>query len=56
MEEDLFRTGDERRSAVALLEHLKRNIGHSQAREWEARFRELVDPPKPPGEQAGTEG
>lgn len=48
MEEDLFRAGDERRAAVALLEHLKRNIGHSQAREWEARFRELVDPQEKP--------
>lgn len=44
MEEDLFKAGDEQRAAVALLEHLKKNIGHSQAREWEARFRELVDP------------
>lgn len=43
-EEDLFRAGDERRAAVKLLEHLERYIGHSQARDWEARFRELINP------------
>lgn len=47
MEEDLFRSGDERRAALALLKHLEQHIGHSQARGWEARFRELVDPPAP---------
>jgi hypothetical protein len=46
MEEDLFKAGDEQRAALALLEHLQKNIGHSQARQWEARFRELVDPVK----------
>ncbi len=56
-EEDLFKAGDERKSAVTLLDHLKRHIGHSKARDWEARFRELVDPTaKPSTEQAGLDG
>lgn len=45
MEEDLFKAGDEKRAAVALLKHLETYIQHSQARDWEARFRLLVDPP-----------
>jgi hypothetical protein len=43
-EEDLFGAGDERRAAVNLLKHLEQHLGHSRARDWEARFRELVSP------------
>ncbi|BCX47902.1 hypothetical protein HAHE_18100 [Haloferula helveola] len=43
-EEDLFKQGDQQTAAVAMLTHLKNHIGHSHARDWEARFRELVEP------------
>ena len=44
MEEDLFKLGDQKRAAINLLDHLKEYIQHSQARDWEARFRQLVAP------------
>ena len=46
---DLFRAGDERRSAVNLLKHLEKNLSHPQARAWEDEFRQLISPKKPEG-------
>lgn len=46
MEEDLFKSGDQKRAAVRMLEHLETNITHPKAREWAERFRGLVDPAK----------
>ncbi len=49
MEEDLFQSGDQKRAALRMLEHLEANITHAKAREWADRFRALVDPTKTPG-------
>jgi hypothetical protein len=46
MEEDLYKAGDQRRSALNMLEHIEANLTHAKAREWGDRFRALIDPPK----------
>lgn len=46
MEEDLYKAGDQRRSALNMLEHIETNLTHAKAREWGDRFRALIDPPK----------
>ena len=45
MEADLFAAGDERVAAINMLKHLQDNLTHTDARDWEAQFRELVNPP-----------
>lgn len=50
MEADLFQTGDERVAAINMLKHLQANLTHTDAREWEAQFRELVSPSEPASE------
>lgn len=56
MEEDIYKSGDQKGAAVAMLQHLEKNITHPKAREWADRFRALVDPPKEGGaETAGKE-
>lgn len=54
MEEDLFKAGDQKAAALKMLEHLRDNISHTNARDWEARFRELVDPQAGPGTPPGA--
>jgi hypothetical protein len=51
MEEDLFRVGDQRQAALSMLKLLAEHITHPQARDWEQRFRDLIDPKQ----SAGTE-
>ena len=46
MEEDVFEAGDQRGAALQMLKHLETYLGHPDAREWESRFRELVNPPE----------
>lgn len=43
MHVDLFRSGDEKDSAVAMLEHLKANISHPESANWIKQFKELVN-------------
>jgi hypothetical protein len=43
--------GDQKRAALALLELLAENLSSSRAREWEASFRQLIDPPAQPTEE-----
>jgi hypothetical protein len=51
MEVDIFRNGDERNSAVRMLTHLEKNLGHKSARKWAAELTELLNnkdaPPAP---------
>lgn len=44
MEVDLFRSGDERASAMRMLAHIDKNIAHPRAREWGQQFKELLNP------------
>lgn len=44
MEEYLYEAGDQKRAAMNMLAHLAANISHPNARDWENRFRALVDP------------
>lgn len=46
MEEDLYKSGDQKNSAVAMLKHIEQHITHPKAREWADRFRALIEPPK----------
>lgn len=46
MELDLFKSGDQKRSAVKMLEHIEGHITHPKARDWGQQFRTLIDPPK----------
>lgn len=41
---DLFNAGDQRVAAIKLFKHLEANLSHSDARNWEAQFRELISP------------
>ena len=54
MEEDLFQAGDQKNAALRMLEHLRENIAHSNARDWESRFRALVDPEPQPDSAPGA--
>lgn len=47
MEADLFAAGDERVAALNMLKHLEDYLTHTDARDWESQFRELVSPTKP---------
>jgi hypothetical protein len=42
MEMDLFRHGDERNSALRMLAHLEKNLGHKSARKWATEFAMLL--------------
>jgi hypothetical protein len=46
MEEDLYKSGDQKRAAVNMLAHIEAHLTHAKAREWAERFRNLIDPPK----------
>ncbi len=46
MEEDLYKSGDQKRSALNMLEHLETHLNHPKVREWAERFRTLIDPAK----------
>jgi len=46
MEEDLYKSGDQKNAAVAMLKHIEQHITHPKAREWADRFRALIEPPK----------
>lgn len=46
MEEDLYKSGDQKRAAVNMLEHLEANLNHPKVRDWAERFRNLIDPAK----------
>lgn len=46
-EADLFQSGDERVAAINMFKHLEANLSHSDARDWEAQFRELINPTEP---------
>jgi hypothetical protein len=48
MEVDLFKSGDQKRSALKMMEHIENHITHPKAREWGQQFRTLIDPPKTP--------
>lgn len=55
MEMDLFRSGDETASAMRMLQHLEKHIGHRSAREWGEEFQDLLRPksnPYPPAKPA----
>ncbi|MEP4077726.1 hypothetical protein [Haloferula sp.] len=52
-EEHLFKAGDEKTAAVKMLQHVRDNISHPKARDWESRFRALVTP-KNDAETAGN--
>lgn len=41
---DLFKAGDQRAAAIRMFKHLEGNLSHSDARDWEAQFRELISP------------
>ncbi len=49
MEEDLYKSGDQKAAALRMLEHLEKYIGHPKARDWAERFRGLIEPPKAGG-------
>jgi hypothetical protein len=42
MEMDLFRHGDERNSALRMLAHLEKHLGHKSARTWATEFTALL--------------
>lgn len=46
MEEDLYKSGDQKKAALNMLEHIESHLTHAKAREWGDRFRALIDPPK----------
>jgi hypothetical protein len=46
MEEDLYKSGDQKHSAINMLEHLEANLAHPKVRDWAERFRNLIDPAK----------
>ncbi|WP_193210850.1 hypothetical protein [Luteolibacter marinus] len=46
MEVDLYKAGDQKRSALNMLDHIEQNLAHAKARDWADQFRNLVDPPK----------
>jgi len=48
MEEDLYKSGDQKRAALRMLEHIEKHASHAKAREWGGRFRTLIDPAKAP--------
>jgi len=54
MEVDLFRSGDERASAMRMLAHIDKNIAHPRAREWGQQFKELLNPTRPTAAVGGT--
>ena len=43
MEIDLFRSGDQRGSALRMLEHLKKNLTHKSAPTWIVQFTSLIE-------------
>ena len=49
MEEDLYRSGDQKGAAVRMLEHIEKHLAHPKAREWAERFKALIDPGKEAG-------
>lgn len=51
MEEDLYKSGDQKNAAVAMLKHIEENITHPKAREWAERFRNLIEPQKEAGKE-----
>ena len=48
MEVDLYKTGDQKRAAIAMLEHLNEHVSHPKARDWATSFRQLIGPAKGP--------
>jgi hypothetical protein len=46
MELDLFKSGDQKRSALRMLEHIETHVTHPKARDWGQQFRTLIEPPK----------
>jgi len=46
MELDLFRNGDERASAIRMLDHIEKHITHASARDWGQQFQTLLSQPK----------
>jgi hypothetical protein len=56
MEEDLYKSGDQKRAAVNMLAHIEAHLTHPKARDWAERFRVLIDPPKTEAETAEKAG
>jgi hypothetical protein len=62
MEEDLYKSGDQRGAALRMLDHLDKYLSHSKAETWTARFVKLLSarpelaapPPEPPTNPDGT--
>ena len=53
MEVDCFRAGDEKASALHMLDHLADHLGHKLAPKWIEEFQKLVkgqNPKRPPAE------
>ena len=46
MELDLYKAGDQKRSAVRMLEHIKTYVTHPKARDWGTQLRSLIEPAK----------
>ncbi|WP_035611129.1 hypothetical protein [Haloferula sp. BvORR071] len=46
MEMDLYKSGDQKRSALKMLEHIEAHVTHPKARDWGQQFRGLIEPPK----------
>ena len=55
MELDLFRSGDQKRSALKMLDHIESHVTHPKARDWGQQFRALIEPPKTVEEPATPE-
>jgi hypothetical protein len=44
-EMDLFKAGDQRASALRMINHIKTNLTHANATEWINQFQEVITPP-----------
>lgn len=55
MEMDLFKSGDQKRSALKMLEHIESHVTHPKARDWGQQFRALIEPPKTVEDPAAPE-
>ena len=58
-EMDLFKAGDQRASALRMVNHIKANLTHAKATEWISQFQEAIEPPvkkaiEPPVKKVGA--